>query len=166
MSFGMLVDAVLQDLGTCSTCGCVQVSLALFFWIWLNVGVPLIGPVVTLALAVPAHGVTVMKPLIAESVGRRQLLWTANGLAASTIYEALIALCLVIRFACSVIVTVSLIKNHAGRIPRARMGSARSKRPGDARSAREAPAPLVLHELIALSAISAAISIALHTYTN
>ncbi|WNC88242.1 hypothetical protein RI103_10885 [Paraburkholderia sp. FT54] len=64
----------------------------LFFWMLLNLGVPIIGPIFTLALVVPAHGWHVAKTLIAGSVKDGQLFWCAIGLFASAIYEAVTAL--------------------------------------------------------------------------
>lgn len=51
----------------------------LFFWMLLNLGVPIVGPVFTLALVAPAHGWTVAKELIADSIKDGQLFWCAIG---------------------------------------------------------------------------------------
>ncbi|CAB3782506.1 hypothetical protein LMG28614_01479 [Paraburkholderia ultramafica] len=59
----------------------------LFFWMLLNFGVPIVGPIFTLALVAPAHGWRVAKALIAASVKDGQLFWCAIGLCASAVYE-------------------------------------------------------------------------------
>jgi hypothetical protein len=64
----------------------------LFFWTLLNLGVPIAGPIFTLALVVPTHGWHVAKTLIAASVKDGQLFWCAMGLCAAAIYEAMTAL--------------------------------------------------------------------------
>ena len=64
----------------------------LFFWMLLNLGVPIIGPIFALALVAPAHGWRVAKALIAGSVKDGQLFWCAIGLFASAVYEAVTAL--------------------------------------------------------------------------
>jgi hypothetical protein len=55
----------------------------LFFWMLLNLGVPIAGPIFTLALVAPAHGWRVAKALIAASVKDGQLFWCAIGLVMS-----------------------------------------------------------------------------------
>ncbi|MFL9953466.1 hypothetical protein PQR25_27545 [Paraburkholderia nemoris] len=52
----------------------------LFFWMLLNLGVPIVGPIFTLALVAPTHGWRVAKALIAASVKDGQLFWCAIGL--------------------------------------------------------------------------------------
>jgi hypothetical protein len=64
----------------------------LFFWMFLNLGVPIIGPIFTLALVAPAQGWHVARALIAASVKDGQLFWCAIGLCASAVYEAVTAL--------------------------------------------------------------------------
>jgi hypothetical protein len=64
----------------------------LFFWLLLNLGVPIIGPMFTLALVAPAYGWRVAKGLITGSVKDGQLFWWAIGLCASAVYEVLTAL--------------------------------------------------------------------------
>ncbi|CAB3713293.1 hypothetical protein LMG24238_04327 [Paraburkholderia sediminicola] len=64
----------------------------LFFWILLNLGVPIVGPIFTLALVAPTHGWRVAKTLIAASVKDGQLFWCAIGLCAAAVYEAVTAL--------------------------------------------------------------------------
>ncbi|CAB3776760.1 hypothetical protein LMG27177_00206 [Paraburkholderia fynbosensis] len=51
-----------------------------FFWMLLDPGVPIVGPVFTLALVAPAHGWHVAKALIGASVKNGQLFWCAIGL--------------------------------------------------------------------------------------
>jgi hypothetical protein len=63
----------------------------LFFWMLLNLGVPIVGPIFTLALVAPAHGWRVAKALIAASVKDGQLFWCAIGLCASAAYEVVAA---------------------------------------------------------------------------
>ncbi|HZZ10936.1 MAG TPA: hypothetical protein VFE79_09585 [Paraburkholderia sp.] len=63
-----------------------------FFWMVLNVGVSIIGPIFTLALIVPTHGWRVARVLIGGSVKDGQLFWCAIGLCAAAIYEAVTAL--------------------------------------------------------------------------
>lgn len=64
----------------------------LFFWTLLNLGVPIVGPVFTLALVAPTHGWRTAKRLIGASVKDGQLFWCAIGLCAAAIYEAVTAL--------------------------------------------------------------------------
>lgn len=64
----------------------------LFFWLLLNVVVPVIGPIFTLALVAPTHGWRVARLLIAAAVKSGQLFWCAIGLSAAAIYEAVTAL--------------------------------------------------------------------------
>ncbi|MGF6899602.1 hypothetical protein P3T22_000844 [Paraburkholderia sp. GAS348] len=58
----------------------------------LNLGVPIVGPIFTLALVAPTHGWRVAKTLIAVSVKDGQLFWCAIGLCAAAVYEAVTAL--------------------------------------------------------------------------
>ena len=58
----------------------------------LNLGVPIVGPIFTLALVAPAHGWHLAKTLIATSVKDGQLFWCAIGLCASAVYEVVTAL--------------------------------------------------------------------------
>jgi hypothetical protein len=97
----------------------------LFFWTLLNLGVPVAGPIFTLALVVPVRGWRVAKTLIAASVKDGQLFWCAIGLCAAAIYEAVTALeqgspeasmlafSIVgfsgLAFVCSIIVTIGLL---------------------------------------------------------
>jgi hypothetical protein len=100
----------------------------LFFWTLLNLGVPIVGPIFTLALVAPTHGWRVAKTLIAASVKDGQLFWCSIGLCAAAVYEAVTALergsgvvpalesmiagfC-VLAFACSTIVMSSLVNVH------------------------------------------------------
>jgi hypothetical protein len=61
----------------------------LFFWLLLNLCVPLAGPVSLLALFSLTHGCGVARQLIVESVRGGQLLWSAISLSAAAIYEAI-----------------------------------------------------------------------------
>ncbi|HEX7907836.1 MAG TPA: hypothetical protein VF534_07070 [Paraburkholderia sp.] len=104
----------------------------LYFWMVLNLGVPIVGPIFTLALVAPAHGWRVAKTLIAGSVKDGQLFWCANGLCASAGYEVVTALergsgevqvlagCLAglcaVGFICSCLVTLGLVNAHYGRL--------------------------------------------------
>ncbi|KXU87651.1 hypothetical protein CI15_16100 [Paraburkholderia monticola] len=98
----------------------------LFFWMLLNLAVPIAGPVFTLALVAPAFGWRVARTMIAASVKDGQLFWCAIGLCAAAIYEAvtaleqgsretsLLALGIVgfcgLAFACSIAVTAGLLR--------------------------------------------------------
>ncbi|SMG24037.1 hypothetical protein [Paraburkholderia susongensis] len=64
----------------------------LFFWMLLNLAVPIAGPIFTLALVAPAYGRRVATMLIAASVKDGQLFWCAIGLCAAAIYETVTAL--------------------------------------------------------------------------
>ncbi|MBB5460904.1 MULTISPECIES: hypothetical protein [unclassified Paraburkholderia] len=64
----------------------------LFFWLLLNLAVPIAGPIFTLALVAPAYGWRVARTMIAASVEDGQLFWCAIGLCAAAIYEAVMAL--------------------------------------------------------------------------
>jgi hypothetical protein len=102
----------------------------LFFWLLLNVIVPVVGPIFTLALVAPTHGWRVARLLIAAAVKNGQLFWCAIGLSAAAIYEAVTALqkgigaasllelgivgwCL-LAFACSIFVMSGTIKANHG----------------------------------------------------
>ncbi|MFM0222404.1 hypothetical protein [Paraburkholderia dipogonis] len=103
----------------------------LFFWMLLNLGVPIIGPIFTLALVAPAYGWRVAKALIAGSVKDGQLCWCAIGLFASAVYEVVTALergrgeasvlaywvvgLCVMAFACSSLVMSGLVNPHSMR---------------------------------------------------
>jgi hypothetical protein len=103
-----------------------------FFWMLLNPGVPIVGPIFTLALVVPAHGWRVAKALIAASVKDGQLFWCAIGLCASAAYEVLatfergsremttLAFCMVglglVRFVLSIFVMSGSVNVHHGRL--------------------------------------------------
>ncbi|MFL9961015.1 hypothetical protein PQR02_07790 [Paraburkholderia sediminicola] len=104
----------------------------LFFWMLLNLGVPIIGPIFTLALVAPAHGWRVAKALIAASVKDGQLFWCASGLCACAPYEVVAALerggrevpilafCMVglcvMGFVCSVLVMLGSVNAYRDRI--------------------------------------------------
>lgn len=104
----------------------------LFFWTLLNLGVPIVGPIFTLALVAPTHGWRVAKRLIAASVQDGQLFWCAIGLCAAAVYEAvnalergsgvaaILALAIVgfcvLAFVCSTIVMSSLVNAHHERM--------------------------------------------------
>ncbi|MEX3788260.1 hypothetical protein [Paraburkholderia sp. BR14374] len=64
----------------------------LFFWLLLNLAVPIAGPILTLALVAPAYGWRVARTMIEASVKDGQLFWCAIGLCAAAIYEAVMAL--------------------------------------------------------------------------
>jgi hypothetical protein len=64
----------------------------LFFWLLLNLYVPITGPVSMLALVSFTHGYGVARQLIVESVRGGQLLWSSISLCAAGIYEAIIAM--------------------------------------------------------------------------
>ncbi|HZZ06711.1 hypothetical protein [Paraburkholderia sp.] len=100
----------------------------LLFWMLLNLGVPIVGPIFTLALVAPTHGWRVARALIAASVKDGQLFWCAIGLCAAAAYEAVTALELgrgavpvlegaivgfcILAFACSNIVMLSLVNTR------------------------------------------------------
>ena len=103
----------------------------LFFWMLLNLGVPIIGPIFTLALVAPTHGWRVARALITASVKDGQLFWCAIGLCAAAVYEAVTALergsgevpvlesaivgfCM-LAFSCSIVVMSALINAHHDR---------------------------------------------------
>ncbi|WP_454825328.1 hypothetical protein [Paraburkholderia xenovorans] len=127
----------------------------LFFWMLLNLGVPIIGPIFTLTLVAPAHGWRVAKALIAGSVKDGQLFWCAIGLLAAAVYEVLTALerglgeasvlaywvvgLCVMAFACSSLVMSGLVNPHSGR---ARAGAPR--RTGSLADGSFSPAEIVL----------------------
>lgn len=64
----------------------------LFFWLLLNLGVPIAGPLFMLALFAVTHGKAVARQLVVESVKNGQLFWSAIALSAAAIYEAAAAL--------------------------------------------------------------------------
>jgi hypothetical protein len=66
-----------------------RTSMDLFFWLLLNLCVPLAGPVSLLALFSLTHGYGVARELIVESVRCGRLLWSAISLSAAANYEAI-----------------------------------------------------------------------------
>jgi hypothetical protein len=108
-------------------------SMNLFLWMLLNLGVPIVGPIFTLALVAPTHGWRVAKTLIAASVKDGQLFWCAIGLCAAAVYEAVTALergsgvaptlalaivgfCM-LAFSCSIVVMSALVNTRHDRAP-------------------------------------------------
>jgi hypothetical protein len=63
-----------------------------FFWLLLNIGVPLFGPVAMLATVAVSYGRTVAKRLIFDSVKDGQLFWSAIAISAAAVYELITAL--------------------------------------------------------------------------
>ncbi|WP_176377852.1 hypothetical protein [Paraburkholderia youngii] len=61
----------------------------LFFWVLLNLAVPIAGPIFTLALVAPAYGWRVARTMIAASVKDGQLFWCAIGLCAADGWRAI-----------------------------------------------------------------------------
>jgi hypothetical protein len=64
----------------------------LFFWLLLNLGVPIVGPFFILALFAVTRGRSVAQHLMMESVRNGQLFWSAISFSASAIYESMISL--------------------------------------------------------------------------
>ena len=102
--------------------------MTLFFWMLLNLGVLIVGPIFTLALVAPTHGWRAARALIAVSVKDGQLFWCAIGLCAAAGYEAVSALergsgrvptlefaiagfC-VLAFSCSIVVMSALVNTR------------------------------------------------------
>jgi len=103
----------------------------LFFWVLLNLGVPVAGPILTMVFVAPAYGWRVTRELIVASVKDGQLFWSAIALCAAGTYEAITALengsgeastlafgiagfC-GLAFACSIVVTACLLSvRHNG----------------------------------------------------
>lgn len=63
-----------------------------FFWLLLNIGVPLFGPIGMLATVAVSYGRPIAKQLIFESVKDGQLFWSAISLSAAAVYELIAAL--------------------------------------------------------------------------
>lgn len=85
-----LADTIKQICSTAAAAG--STSMNFFFWLLLNLVVPIVVPVFTLALTVVTHGYGVARQLVIGSVRDGQLLWSATALSASAIYDAVIAL--------------------------------------------------------------------------
>jgi hypothetical protein len=64
----------------------------LFFWLLLNLGVPILGPFFILALFAVTRGRVVARHLMVESIRNGQLFWSAISLSASAVYESMISL--------------------------------------------------------------------------
>lgn len=62
-----------------------------FWWLVLNIGVPVLGPIFMLALVAPSYGGRVAGRMIFDSVKDGQLFWAAIALSASALYELFIA---------------------------------------------------------------------------
>jgi hypothetical protein len=58
-----------------------------FFWLLLNIGVPVLGPIFLLALVSIPYGRAVSKGMIFDSVKDGQLFWAAIALSAAALYE-------------------------------------------------------------------------------
>ncbi|WP_179401079.1 hypothetical protein [Burkholderia guangdongensis] len=58
-----------------------------FYWLLLNIGVPVLGPIFMLALVSPSYGWPVAKRMIFDAVKDGQLFWAAIALSASALYE-------------------------------------------------------------------------------
>lgn len=63
-----------------------------FLWWLLNVGVPILGPILILAPVAISHGKPIAKQMIFESVKDGQLFWSAIALSAAAIFELTTAL--------------------------------------------------------------------------
>jgi hypothetical protein len=70
----------------------LRVSMNYFFWLLLNIGVPLFGPIAMLATVAVSYGKTTAKRLIFESVKDGQLFWSAIAISAAAVYEVIVAL--------------------------------------------------------------------------
>jgi hypothetical protein len=106
----------------------------LFFWLLLNLGVPIAGPIFMLTLFSVTHGKALARRLIVESVAKGQLLWSAIALSAAAIYELATALenqrgltsflelaiaaFTLIAFTCSILVTLATLKDYSERLAR------------------------------------------------
>jgi len=98
----------------------------LFFWLLLNLCVPIAGPFFMLALLAVTHGRSVARQLTVASIKDGQLFWSAIGLSASAIYERLttlehrhglvslqelaIVVFALVAFSCSILVMVATVK--------------------------------------------------------
>jgi hypothetical protein len=67
-------------------------SMNYFFWLLLNLGVPILGPLFILSLAAVSFGKDTARELIMTSVKDGQLYWSAIALSSAAIYELDVAL--------------------------------------------------------------------------
>ncbi|KMZ11235.1 hypothetical protein BHUM_05955 [Candidatus Burkholderia humilis] len=58
-----------------------------FFWLLLNIGVPVFGPILFLALAAVSYGTTAAREMTFESVKDGQMYWTAIAVSTAGLYE-------------------------------------------------------------------------------
>lgn len=102
-----------------------------FLWWLLNIGVPIVGPILMLGLFAVTHGKALARLLIYESIKGGQLLWSAIAISAAAVYESTTALereagpavllelaivaFLMIAFACSMLVMLVTLKQHDDR---------------------------------------------------
>lgn len=147
----------------------------LSFWLLLNVGVPIAGPICTLALVAPAYGSRVAAALICGSVKDGQMFWCAIALCAASAYEAASALqrgspdvafliglttaaCFV-GFACSALVMLGSVNAHNRRVASARCtGFARAEPQGFSRAE--------IGLSMSLTIIAATLSVILHVFVS
>jgi hypothetical protein len=103
----------------------------LFFWLLLNLGVPIVGPIFILALFSVTHGKALARQLIFASIAEGQLFWSAIALSAAAIYEVTAALEQqkgrtpflelaiaafgLIAFTCSILVMLATLKAYSDR---------------------------------------------------
>lgn len=146
----------------------------IFFWLLLNLCAPIAGPPFTLALAAFAYGYRAAWHLIVDSIKDGQLLWTAMALAASAIYEAIVALerrgaapalelaitaFSLLAFACSVVVMSATTSAHNAE-------EIRQKGPRRTQRMDVPPPGRVIGISIALLSIVATGFMTLHLYLN
>jgi hypothetical protein len=63
-------------------------SMNYFFWLLLNIGVPVFGPIFFLTLAAVSYGKAAAREMILESVKDGQMYWTAIAVSTAGLYEA------------------------------------------------------------------------------
>lgn len=144
----------------------------LFFWLLLNLYVPITGPISMLALLSFTHGYGVARQLIVESVRSGQLLWSSISLCAAGVYEGIITLevrgatpvlevaitvyCIV-ACACSILVMQVTIADQGERLST----RSRTKR---SRSANTSPSPRHVVVSIGLVSFIVVVFASMHIY--
>jgi hypothetical protein len=149
----------------------------LLFWLLLNLGVPIMGPVFTLALTAPTHGSVVARTLVFESLKDGQMFWSAIAVSAAAIYEAVMGLqesrgmpavlatgivvfC-AIAFTCSILVMIATVKAYTERLPPTTLVAAQA-----AGLVAFAPTEAVIKSSLYLTGLVAAMSGGLHIYLS
>jgi hypothetical protein len=103
-------------------------SMNYFFWLLLNIGVPVFGPIFFLTLAAVSYGKAAAREMILESVKDGQMYWTAIAVSTAGIYESwtlasqnlpisklVLLTCAFVAIVSSILVTLAEVKAYSIR---------------------------------------------------